>query len=135
MGTEEIEGAILKDNQNNPDSKVGNCIVIGATHPEKGLTPLAFILPMEGQQISRDDERRLQELVLEEKGAVAVPSAFISLSSVPETRSGKYMRRFLKAIVLDQDFGDTSTLRNPECQDEIRGAVARWKADQARAAR
>ena len=133
MGTEEIEGAILKDKQINPESKVGNCIVIGAPHHEKGLTPLAFVLPMAGQQINRDDERRLRELVLEEKGVVAVPSAFISLPAFPETRSGKYMRRFLKAIVLDQELGDTSTLRNPECLEQIRSAVARWRSEQARA--
>ncbi|MBT4523183.1 MAG: AMP-binding protein, partial [Halieaceae bacterium] len=133
MGTEEIEGAILKDKQINPDSKVGNCIVIGAPHREKGLTPLAFVLPMAGQQINRDDERRLKALVQEEKGVVAVPSDFIALSSFPETRSGKYMRRFLKAIVLDQALGDISTLRNPECLDEIRSAVQTWKAGRQRA--
>ncbi|MGK0500383.1 MAG: acrylyl-CoA reductase (NADPH)/3-hydroxypropionyl-CoA dehydratase/3-hydroxypropionyl-CoA synthetase, partial [Oceanicoccus sp.] len=133
MGTEEIEGAILKDKQINPDSKVGNCIVIGANHAEKGMTPLAFILPMAGQQLSRDDERRLQDLVREEKGSLAVPADFISLSSFPETRSGKYLRRFLKDIVLGQPLGDTSTLRNPECLDEIRQAVNQWKARQQRA--
>lgn len=133
MGTEEIEGAILKDKQNNPDSKVGNCIVIGANHAEKGMTPLAFILPMAGQLLSRDDERRLQELVREEKGSLAVPADFISLSSFPETRSGKYLRRFLKDIVLGQPLGDTSSLRNPECLDEIRQAVNQWKARQQRA--
>lgn len=128
MGTEEIEGAILKDRQINPESKVGNCIVIGAPHRDKGLTPLAFIMPMENQNLGIDDKRRLTELVLVEKGALAVPSAFISVSAFPETRSGKYMRRFLKAIVLQEDLGDTSTLRNPECLDEIRDAVAGWRA-------
>lgn len=133
MGTEEIEGAILKDKLINPESRVGNCIVTGAPHPEKGQTPLAFLLPMAGQTISKDDERRLRDLVMEEKGLLAVPSDFIVLPSFPETRSGKYMRRFLKAIVLDQELGDTSTLRNPECLEEIRRAVANWKSGQARA--
>ncbi|WP_019529298.1 AMP-binding protein [Dasania marina] len=135
MGTEEIEGAILKDKQVNPDSKVGNCIVIGAPHTAKGLTPLAFILPMAGAHITRDDERKLKELVREEKGIVAVPSDFITVSAFPETRSGKYMRRFLKAIVLGEELGDTTTLRNPECLDEIRAAVANWQAGQDRAER
>lgn len=133
LGTEEIEGAILKDKQVNPESKVGNCIVIGAPHSEKGLTPIAFILPMAGQQLKLDDERKLKDLVQVEKGALAVPSAFISLSAFPETRSGKYMRRFLKAIVLGQELGDTSTLRNPECLAEIRAAVDQWQAGRARA--
>ncbi len=127
MGTEEIEGAILKDKQINPDSPVGNCIVIGAPHREKGLTPLAFVLPSSGNTLTRDDERRLKDLVREEKGAVAVPSDFISVSSFPETRSGKYMRRVLKAIVLNEELGDVSTLRNPECVDEIRLSVQKWQ--------
>lgn len=134
MGTEEIEGAILKDKQINPESSVGNCIVIGAPHREKGLTPLAFIQPAPGQTLSRDDERRLKELVREEKGVVAVPSDFLCLSAFPETRSGKYMRRFLKAIVLGEDLGDTSTLRNPECLAEIRRVVTQWQASQDREA-
>jgi acrylyl-CoA reductase (NADPH)/3-hydroxypropionyl-CoA dehydratase/3-hydroxypropionyl-CoA synthetase len=128
IGTEEIEGALLKHKQINPDSPVGNCIVIGAPHHDKGLTPLAFVVTVGNQALSSDDERRLVELVQEEKGSLAAPSAFICVSAFPETRSGKYMRRFLKAIVLDEDLGDTSTLRNPECLDEIRAAVARWRA-------
>ena len=132
LGTEEIEGAILKDKHINPDSNVGNCIVIGAPHREKGLTPLAFLLPAAGKHISKDDERRLQNLVREEKGQVAVPSDFICLSAFPETRSGKYMRRFLSVMVQNEDdqnekLGDISTLRNPECLDEIRSAIKKWQ--------
>ena len=127
MGTEEIEGAILKDKQINPNSPVGNCIVIGAPHREKGLTPIAFVLPSEGRTLGRDDERRLKDLVREEKGAVAVPSDFIVVQAFPETRSGKYMRRVLKAIVLGEDLGDTSTLRNPECVKDIETAIAAWQ--------
>jgi len=128
IGTEEIEGAILKDKQINPESKVGNCIVVGAPHRDKGLTPLAFIQPLPGQRLSIDDERRLAVLVQTEKGALAVPSSFITVRAFPETRSGKYMRRYLKAMVLDADLGDTSTLRNPECLEEIRTAVNLWRA-------
>jgi acrylyl-CoA reductase (NADPH) / 3-hydroxypropionyl-CoA dehydratase / 3-hydroxypropionyl-CoA synthetase len=45
MGTEEIEGAILRDKALDPDSPVGNVLVVGAPHREKGLTPLAFVKP------------------------------------------------------------------------------------------
>ena len=133
MGTEEIEGAILKDKQLNPESPVGNCIVVGAPHWEKGLTPVAFVLTVPGRRLSGDDERRLRELVRAEKGAVAVPGDFITLSAFPETRSGKYMRRFLKAILLGDDLGDTTTLRNPECLDEARARIAAWRQGRARA--
>ncbi|MGQ9366875.1 AMP-binding protein [Azospirillum sp. ST 5-10] len=133
MGTEEIEGAILRDKQVNPDSPVGNVIVVGAPHREKGLTPVAFVLPAKGRTLTGDDERRLKELVRQEKGAVAVPSEIVAVPAFPETRSGKYMRRFLTALMGDEPLGDTSTLRNPECLPELAARVAAWKRGQRRA--
>jgi acrylyl-CoA reductase (NADPH)/3-hydroxypropionyl-CoA dehydratase/3-hydroxypropionyl-CoA synthetase len=127
LGTEEIEGAILRDRQINPDSPVGNVIVVGAAHRESGLTPIAFLRPAEGRRFGPDDHRRLTELVRQEKGATAVPSAFIEVSQFPETRSGKYMRRMVRAIVEGAPLGDTSTLRNPESLTEIAAAVAQWR--------
>lgn len=126
LGTEEIEGAILRDKQMNPDSPVGNVIVVGAPHAQKGLTPLAFVRPTPGRRISSDDRRRLIEIVRQEKGATAVPEDFIEVSQFPETRSGKYMRRMVRAIVEGEDVGDTSTLRNPESIPELRKVVAEW---------
>jgi acrylyl-CoA reductase (NADPH) / 3-hydroxypropionyl-CoA dehydratase / 3-hydroxypropionyl-CoA synthetase len=131
MGTEEIEGSILKDKSLNPDSPVGNVIVVGAPHREKGLTPVAFILPAPQRQITQDDMRRLSELVRKEKGAVSVPSDYIVVSAFPETRSGKYMRRFLKNMINDEPLGDTTTLRNPESLTEIKTKIVAWKKKQA----
>ncbi|HVZ74841.1 MAG TPA: AMP-binding protein [Polyangia bacterium] len=128
IGTEEIEGAILKDKQQNPKSPVGNAIVVGAPHKEKGTVPLAFILTAGGRPLSLDDERRLSNLVREEKGAVAAPGGYICVSQFPETRSGKYMRRFLKNLLEGEALGDTTTLRNPESLDEIGRAIRRWQA-------
>jgi len=132
MGTEEIEGAILRDKQVNPDSPVGNVIVVGAPHREKGLTPIAFVQPVPGRRLTVEDERRLINLVRDEKGVVAVPSDFIEVAAFPETRSGKYMRRFLKSIINDEELGDTTTLRNPESLTEIRAKIADWKRKVAR---
>jgi acrylyl-CoA reductase (NADPH) / 3-hydroxypropionyl-CoA dehydratase / 3-hydroxypropionyl-CoA synthetase len=128
LGTEEIEGAILKDKLLNPQSPVGNAIVVGAPHKEKGTVPLAFILTPNGKRISLEDERRLMNLVREEKGAVAVPAGFLCVSQFPETRSGKYMRRFLKCLLEGEPLGDTTTLRNPESIREIEGAIRSWQA-------
>jgi acrylyl-CoA reductase (NADPH)/3-hydroxypropionyl-CoA dehydratase/3-hydroxypropionyl-CoA synthetase len=130
LGTEEIEGAVLRDRQINPDSPVGNVIVVGAPHREKGLTPLAFVRPAAGKKITADDRRRLTELVRQEKGATAVPSDFIEVSQFPETRSGKYMRRMVRAIAEGAPVGDTSTLRNPEAIAEIERAVRAWEQRQ-----
>ncbi|AWK86562.1 AMP-binding protein [Azospirillum thermophilum] len=133
MGTEEIEGAILRDKQINPDSPVGNVIVVGAPHREKGLTPVAFVLPAKGRDLTADDERRLKDLVRQEKGAVAVPSDILVVQAFPETRSGKYMRRFLTAMMTGEPLGDTSTLRNPECLTALRAQVEAWTRGQQRA--
>ncbi len=132
MGTEEIEGAILRDKQVNPDSPVGNVIVVGAPHREKGLTPVAFVLTVPGRRLTVEDQRRLTETVKNEKGSTAIPSDYIEVSAFPETRSGKYMRRFLKNIINDEDLGDTTTLRNPESLVEIRQKIAEWKRKQTR---
>ena len=91
LGTEEIEGAILRDKQVNPDSPVGNVIVVGAPHAQKGLTPLAFVKPAPGRKLSAEDRRRLIETVRQEKGQVAIPEDFVEVTQFPETRSGKYM--------------------------------------------
>jgi acrylyl-CoA reductase (NADPH)/3-hydroxypropionyl-CoA dehydratase/3-hydroxypropionyl-CoA synthetase len=130
LGTEEIEGAILRDKQVYPDSPVGNVIVVGAPHAQKGLTPLAFVKPTPGRHLTADDRRRLVDMVRQEKGAVAVPEDFIEVAQFPETRSGKYMRRMVRALVEDGDVGDASTLRNPEAIPELRRAIAGWMARQ-----
>ncbi|MGF1466729.1 MAG: AMP-binding protein [Sandaracinaceae bacterium] len=128
IGTEEIEGAILRDKVLRTDSPVGNAVVVGAPHEEKGETPVAFLIPAPGARISDDDLGRLQNLVRTEKGVTAVPSDFLTVSAFPETRSGKYMRRTLRALLLDEPLGDLSTLRNPDAVDEIRDVVDRWRS-------
>ncbi|MDJ0686534.1 MAG: AMP-binding protein [Alphaproteobacteria bacterium] len=127
IGTEEIEGAILRDKTLNPNSPVGNVIVVGAPHREKGVTPIAFITCAPDRKITREDENRLGNLVRTEKGAVAVPSDFLEVPAFPETRSGKYMRRMVRAVVTGDDLGDVSTLRNPESLDELAQVVSQWR--------
>ena len=130
MGTEEIEGAVLRDKALAPDSPVGNVLVVGAPHREKGLTPLAFVVPVAGRKLTHEDKRRLFDLVRTEKGAVAVPADFIEVSQFPETRSGKYMRRMVRALVVGEDVGDVTTLRNPEALDELRTVITDWQRKQ-----
>ncbi len=130
IGTEEIEGAILRDKSLDPNSPVGNVLVVGAPHREKGVTPVAFVTPAAGRKLTQDDRRRLTNLVRTEKGAVAAPSDFLELSAFPETRSGKYMRRMVRAVVEGGEVGDTSTLRNPESLEELRRVVEAWERRQ-----
>ncbi|WP_040481871.1 AMP-binding protein [Luminiphilus syltensis] len=128
IGTEEIEGAILRDKTLRTDSPIGNVVVVGAPHDEKGETPVAFLIAAPGSRLGDDDFSRLQGLVRSEKGVTAVPSDFLVVPAFPETRSGKYMRRTLRAILLDDPLGDLSTLRNPEVVGDIQQIVANWKS-------
>lgn len=127
IGTEEIESAILKDKQMNPNSPVRNVIVVGAPHEEKGTVPLAFVLTTDGHRLSLEDEKRLIKIVRDEKGAVAVPAAFLTVSQFPETRSGKYMRRFLRNMLEEKPLGDLTALHNPESLKEIEGVIKKWR--------
>ncbi len=130
MGTEEIEGAILRDKALDPDSPVGNVLVVGAPHREKGLTPIAFVVPSPGRKIGQDDRRRLTDLVRTEKGAVAVPQDFLEVAEFPETRSGKYVRRMVRALVEGTDVGDTSTLKNPDSLVALKTVIDAWQRKQ-----
>ncbi|ELY37828.1 AMP-dependent synthetase and ligase [Natronorubrum tibetense GA33] len=130
MGTEEIEGAILQDKQINPDSPVANVVVVGADHHEKGLAPVAFVQTKPDERLTNDIEARLSRLVREEKGVTAIPDAFIEVEEFPETRSGKYMRRMLTAMLNREDIGDTTTLKNPESIEHIRPKCTRWRRRQ-----
>jgi len=132
IGTEEIEGALLRDKQITPDTPLAGVVVVGAPHRDKGLTPIAIVQTLPNRRLLEDDKRRLCDLVRQEKGALAVPSDFLEVSQFPETRSGKYMRRFLAALFEDKPLGDVSTLRNPESITEIRPIVEAWRRRTAR---
>ncbi len=131
IGTEEIEGALLRDRQRNPQSPVRNAVVIGAPHEEKGLVPIAFVQTPPGRQLTDQDRLRLDALVRSEKGAVAVPGDYIDVQEFPETRSGKYMRRLLSDLLRGEQPGDTSALRNPDALAAVRPLVEKWREREA----
>lgn len=58
--------------------------------------------------------------MIREIGPIARPRPVVIVPDMPKTRSGKIMRRVLKAISNSEDAGDISTLANPEVVDEIR---------------
>ncbi len=54
-----------------------------------------------------------------EIGKIARPDEMWFVDDVPKTRSGKIMRRVIRAQALGQPIGDISTLANPEAVEEI----------------
>jgi len=126
IGTEEIENLLLLDRES-PGSPVLNCAVVGMDDPLLGTAPAAFLILRPGTTLQRDDEARLRALVHTRHSAIAVPARFVVVPALPETYSGKYMRRLLRAMLNDAPLGDLGALRNPECVTPVREAVLRSK--------
>ena len=119
VGTSEIEGAILSDKTKHADSPVSNAIVVGIFHKTSGEQPVALLKVNTDKALGNDIKRRLASHVEELVGSHAIPSAFLVVPEFPETMTGKYMRRMVRALLLGQDVGDRSSLKNPESLDQI----------------
>ncbi len=106
IGTAEVESALVGH------ASVAEAAVIGKPHRTAGESIKAFVILKQGQQESKELIQSLKDHVLKELGKIAVPQDIDIVSSLPKTRSGKIMRRVLKAKELGQDVGDISTLED-----------------------
>jgi len=117
IGNYEVESALVSHR------KVAEAVVIGKPHEIKGESIVAFVVLKEGVLPSDELRNELREHVAHEMGKIARPDELWFVKDVPKTRSGKIMRRVVRARVLGEELGDLSTLRNPEAVDEIAYAV------------
>ena len=124
IGTEEVENALLADRRRGHRSPLRNAVVVGVPNPVLGTAPCAFIVPEAGAAVDGPQQSHLRALVGDRLGGAAVPRHFVVLSELPETHSGKYMRRVLRALMSGEPLGDTATLRNPGCLLELRAATS-----------
>ena len=104
LGTAEVESALVSH------PAVAEAAVIGKPHKTVGESIKAFIILKQGEQESPTLIKSIKDQVLKELGKIGVPSEIDIVSSLPKTRSGKIMRRVLKAKELGQDPGDISTI-------------------------
>ncbi len=104
IGTAEVESALVSH------QAVAEAAVIGKPHKTAGEAIKAFVILKHGQQGNAELIQALKDQVKKELGKIAVPQEIDLVTSLPKTRSGKIMRRVLKAKELGQDPGDISTL-------------------------
>ncbi|MFZ0389953.1 MAG: acetate--CoA ligase [Calditrichia bacterium] len=104
LGTAEIESALVSH------PKVAEAAAIALPHELKGNAIHAFIILKAGLKGDKALGEELKEHVSHEMGPIARPEEIRFVESLPKTRSGKIMRRVLKARALGQDEGDLSTL-------------------------
>ena len=122
IGTIEVETAFLRH------PAVAEAGVTGRPDELRGEIISAFVVLKQGQQPSEQLKRELIETVRGELGPVAVIGDLNFVNMVPKTRSGKIMRRVLKAVTLDRDPGDISTIEDEGSVTEAREAWEEMKA-------
>ncbi|HEK24959.1 MAG TPA: acetate--CoA ligase [Hydrogenobaculum sp.] len=106
IGTMEVESAIVDH------EAVAEAAVIGKPDPIKGERIKAFVILKQGYNPSDELKKSIQEHVKHVLGAIAYPEEIEFVDKLPKTRSGKIMRRVLKAKELGLDIGDVSTLED-----------------------
>jgi acetyl-CoA synthetase len=104
IGTAEVESALVSHDA------VAEAAVIGKPDALKGNSIKAFVILRDGRQPGDKLRNDLIYHVRMTLGPIAIPSEIEFVESLPKTRSGKIMRRVLKAQELGMDPGDISTL-------------------------
>ncbi|MBI2138765.1 acetate--CoA ligase [Candidatus Woesearchaeota archaeon] len=105
IGTAEVESALVSYHG------VAEAAVVPVPHPIKGEAIYAFVMLKKGTIGNDNLKVELAEHVKKEIGAIAKPEAIQFAEGLPKTRSGKIMRRVLKAIASGSaDVGDVSTM-------------------------
>lgn len=104
LGTAEIESALVS----HPDVAEAACV--GIPHELRGNVIHAFCILNDGVSGSSELVDALKLHVRHEVGPIAVPAELNIVDGLPKTRSGKIMRRLLKAQVQGLPIGDVSTL-------------------------
>ena len=109
IGTAEVEGAIGKADG------VAEAAVVGFSHDIKGQGIYAFVTLMTGTESDLTIKEAIKNSVAIEIGPHAKPDKIQFTAGLPNTRSGKIMRRILRKIAENEfdDLGDISTLADP----------------------
>ncbi len=118
LGTAPIEDAI------NEHPAVAESAIVGFPHDIKGNALYGYVILKETGEGRNQDNLRIEinQIISDQIGPIAKLDKIQFVSGLPKTRSGKIMRRILRKIAEGDfsNFGDTTTLLNPEIVDEIK---------------
>jgi acetyl-CoA synthetase len=114
ISTAEVESALVSH------EAVAEAAVIGRKDEDKGQAVFAYVTLEGEREGSQDLKDALRQHVRKQIGALASPDDMIFTDDLPKTRSGKIMRRVLRAVAEgNEDLGDTSTLADPGSVDAL----------------
>ena len=114
IGTVELESALVSH------KAVSEAAVMGKEDAVKGEVPVAFVVLRGGFQPSDELRAELIKHVRTTIGPIATPEAVVFVNKLPKTRSGKIMRRLLKAVLTGAPLGDTSTIEDEGSIEDIK---------------
>ena len=118
IGTAELESCIVSH------ENIAESAVCGIPDEVKGEAIIAFAVTNEN---CRKDlkilKKELYEKIRNDIGPIATPQKIYFVSKLPKTRSGKIMRRLLKAIANNDTIGDVSTLEDGAAVAEVQNAI------------
>jgi acetyl-CoA synthetase len=104
LGTAEIESGLVSH------PAVAEAAAIGVPDEVRGNVIYAYCILRNNFQPTEELREQLKNHIRHEVGPIAIPSKIEFVASLPKTRSGKIMRRVLKAQATGQPVGDLSTL-------------------------
>ncbi|EGG42838.1 acetate--CoA ligase [Candidatus Nitrosarchaeum limnium SFB1] len=122
IGTAELESCIVS----HPD--VAESAVCGIPDQLKGEVIIVFAVLKQNATLDvKTLEKELITKIRNDIGAIATPKQIYFVTKLPKTRSGKIMRRLLKAISSNEKIGDVSTLEDGAAVSEIQSALEELK--------
>lgn len=121
MGAAELEGAVVSH------EAVAEAAVIGKPDPLKGASITVFAILKQGYKSSEKLKKDLKKHMRKVIGPIATPDETYFVDALPKTRSGKIMRRLLKAVAADTPLGDLTTLEDEASVEEVKRAYEEFK--------
>ncbi|MBP1449740.1 MAG: AMP-binding protein, partial [Thermoproteus sp.] len=103
---------------------VAEVAVVGLPDPVRGEVLGVFVVPKMGFAV---EPAKIAEHVRGALGPMAVIGKVIVVGKLPKTRSGKIMRRLLKAVASGAPLGDVSTLEDEAAVEEVKKAYEEFK--------
>lgn len=114
LGTMELESALVAH------EAVAEAAVVGKPHEIKGEAPVAFVVLKAGYKPTGELKEELRNHVRKEIGPIAVPDELYFVEKLPKTRSGKIMRRIMRALEKGEAIGDVTTLEDETAVEEVK---------------
>ena len=118
VGPAEVESAAVSH------PAVLEAAAIGVPHTVKGEAVVVLVVLRPRESADPELFRAISDTVTAQLGKPLRPETVVGVDALPKTRSGKVMRRVIRATWLDHDPGDLSALDNPASLDAIRRAAA-----------